>query len=66
MQKKKKEKFIGTKSKPRKNEKYVNTLMKENPEKYAQVYAHNAETTEGNEEKKRRMKKGMCRVYCTG
>ena len=40
--------------------------MKENPEKYAQVYAHNAETTEGNEEKKRRMKKGMCRVYCTG
>ena len=38
--------------------------MKENLDKYAQVYAHNAETNEGNEEKRRRRKRKVC-AECT-
>ena len=38
--------------------------MKENPEKYAQVYAHNSERNEGNEEKRRRRKRKKC-AECT-
>ena len=51
---------LGLNQSRKKNEKYVNALMKENPEKYAQVYAHNSERNEGNEEKRRRRKRKKC------
>ena len=37
--------------------------MKENPDKYAQVYGHNAERNEGNEEKRRRRKRKVCAEF---
>ena len=57
---KQKRSSLGLNQSRKKNEKYVNTLMKENPEKYAQVYGHNSERNEGNEEKRRRRKRKKC------
>ena len=38
----------------KKNEKYVNALMKENPEKYVQVHVQTGETNVENKQKRRK------------
>ena len=57
---KRKRSSLGLNQSRKKNDKYVNTLMKDNPEKYAQVYTHKSKTNEGKEAKRSRRKRNVC------
>ena len=57
---KRKRSSLGLNQSRKKNDKYVNALMKDNPEKYAQVYADKSKTSEGNEAKRSRRKRKVC------
>ena len=48
----------------KKNEKYVNALMKENPQKYTQVYADKSSTSEVNERNEGNIRRRKWKLSC--